>query len=869
MRFEVLGAGATLNPADAPAGAGGVATSKLTANVPGQVTVSAVVSPADDAVRLDTTLTITFTAQNAPLVAGPARFEDRDANGAADAGDRVVVPFSAPVVVNGATVADFTLPTENDSFGAGATVVAGPADNEVTITLGADPRLRTRGRFDAGNTTDNEPSGIDVVDTAAIASAADGAPAAASAATDIGAAPVAQTPVAAGGQVVAVGDLNSDFAPDAVVANNGSFTPLRNDGGAFVAGTPAAGQAANDVEIANLNRIGNAEMVTADAIGVRIWNSTASLGGTIVLQEDGFIATGSANGIAIADIDDDGFPDIVTATPVGVYVSLHQRNLGNTYNIEQNLFFPGGAQDVLAVDLDGDGDLDVVARLIDAVKLFRNDGGALVDDSDLAAVGVERVSAGDVNGDGRVDLLFSGQGAATLRVQQAGGGFASQALGVAAQKAELVDLDNDSFADVAAVTSAGVEYLQNDRSGGFEAVLAEASPGLVDVRVADLDDDGDADVVALDAAVTRAFLGSLQGTFGDATLEEGLQLTNTAIGKQQLADLDGDGFTDRVVSIAGAAQVWFGDGQGGFSVGTSFGPNATISAIALGDMDNDGDVDAVLGYDDGAQPNEIWLNDGSGQFSFTWALGIAITKSFGLTDFEQDGDLDIFVGNDGDNEVYINTIVAGAPQLIRDNDVFDGLLPQALGNETIAVLVFDFDREGDEDIILINGGDLVSPQDAYVLRRSGDGYTLLNTLNAGLLATGATIADVDGDGREDLAIAQLSSNGSASVKWFRGFNTSISTLSTNVATNGQYFSRSLIVADVNGDGRSDFVVGDVSVSNQPIAVLEQQADGTFQVGQEFPTTRLEQIAAGDFDRDGDVDLVTVETTGPSRVILNR
>jgi len=869
VQFQTIGAGAVLDPANAVSLSGGIATAKLRSNVAGTITVNAVVSPAADAVRLDTTLTITFVAPNAPVVAGPARFEDRDGDGVAGAGDRVVVPFSTSVAVNGAVAADFVLPIQDDSFGAGATVAAGPEDNEVSITLGAGARLRTRGRFDPTRVTSNEPSGIDVQSGAGIASAADGTPAAASAAADVAAGPVAQIAVPAGGQLVALGDLNSDLLPEVLAASASALTPLVNDGGTFTVATGIGITSPTAIEIANLNRISNAEVVAGDAIGVRIFNSTSAVGGVVSLSEAGFVATGPVNGLVLVDVNTDGFLDIVTATPVGVIVAVHQRNLGNTYAIDQSLFLPSAVQDVVAVDLDNDGDPDVLALQAGGVKVLRNDAGTLVEVDELAVANGARLSTGDVNADHRADVLFSGGGVARLFVQQADGSFVGQLLDVAAQKAELVDLDGDAFDDVVATTTSALEYLQNDRSGGFERVRVEPSPGLADVRVADIDRDGDDDVVAIDDAATRASLGSLQGTFGDATLVESQQLTDTAIGKQALADLNGDGFTDRVVSIANAAQVWFGDGDGNFTVGASFGPSGTISAIALGDMDNDGDVDAVLGYDDGLQPNEIWVNDGSGQFTFSWALAVAVTRSFGLTDFEQDGDLDIFVGNDGDNEVYINTIVAGSPQLIRDNDVFDGLLPQAVGNETIAVLVFDFDREGDDDIILVNGGDLTSPQDAYVLRRSGDGYTLLNTLNAQLLATAATIADVDGDGREDLAIAQLSSNGSASVKWFRGFNTSISTLSTNVATNGQYFSRSLIVADIDGDGRSDFVVGDVSVSNQPIAVLVQQPDGSFQVGQEFPTTRLEQIGAGDFDRDGDVDLVTVETTGPSRVIANR
>ncbi|MCP4082918.1 MAG: hypothetical protein GY743_22060, partial [Planctomycetaceae bacterium] len=94
-------------------------------------------------------------------MSGLAWFLDINGNSSCDTGDQVVVSFDQPVVVNVAGGGDLELPVTGDSFGAGATVAAGPESDEVTVTLGASPSLKSRGTY-AGVTDANSPSGVDV-----------------------------------------------------------------------------------------------------------------------------------------------------------------------------------------------------------------------------------------------------------------------------------------------------------------------------------------------------------------------------------------------------------------------------------------------------------------------------------------------------------------------------------------------------------------------------------------------------------------------------------------------------------------------------------------------------------------------------------
>ncbi|MFK7739115.1 MAG: FG-GAP-like repeat-containing protein [Planctomycetota bacterium] len=862
VRFEATAAGARLVPPVATANGGGLATTRLTSSEVGLVTVRAVVVDAGIETRLAATVAINFVGLLAPVVVGPARFEDGNENGVADSGDAVVVTFSEPIALVGAAASDFALPVFGDSFGSGATVVAGPGSEEVTIALGAGARLRSRGRFDAAFTTSNEPSGVDLLVGQAVVSAATGTAASASAAVDIAPAPVRINGGFSGGSRAAYGDINGDATPDVLILDQGTLRAIVGSPQGLEAAGAFSGQPGRDLKVSDLNRVGAAEAVVAQADGVRIWNNSATGGAPPAFSEAQLLATGDTRAVAVADLNADGYPDILAGTATGVVVALHQRNLGNTFAIDQSLALAAGVRDLTAADLDADGDLDLLVSLDSGVlQVLDNVLGQLLAGAAAALPAPGDLAAGDVDGDGRMDFAVSGADASLVRVGSQG--LTVESLGIAADVVELVDLDGDAFADLVAATAGGLQYLQNDRAGAFLRYAASTVIGAQDLLHLDVEADGDMDIVAVGAAATGVFVGSLAGTFGDTVLRPGRELGSEDAGAQQLGDVNADGFVDRVVAMASGVQVWFGDGVGGFTAGSPFGA-APPTALALGDMDGDGDLDCVLAR---LGNNELYRNDGLGGFAFASGFGPASdTRSLGLTDVDLDGDLDVFVGNNGDNQMYVND---GSGSFTQDASVFDNLLPVARGNETLAVLVRDLDRDGDEDVILINGGDLFAPQNAFVLERNSLGYSLLSTLFANLLATGATMGDVDGDGREDLAIAQLSNDGSATIKWFRGLANGVATQPQNVATNGQYFSRSVAIADINADGRSDFVVGDVSVSNQPIAVIEQQPNGAFVVAQEVPTTSLERLAVGDFDRDGDLDIVTVETTGPSRVLANR
>jgi hypothetical protein len=164
-----------------------------------------------------------------------------------------------------------------------------------------------------------------------------------------------------------------------------------------------------------------------------------------------------------------------------------------------------------------------------------------------------------------------------------------------------------------------------------------------------------------------------------------------------LGDVDGDGDLDAFVAnglVQATSKVWLNDGTGVFIDGGQSVYSPHGRAVALGDVDGDGDLDAFVAHTVN-QANQVWLNDGAGTFTDSdQSLGNSQSHAVALGDVDGDGDLDAFVANNNGeaNKVWLN-VGMGA---FSDSGQILGSLSSR------AIALGDVDGDGDLDAFVAN-----------------------------------------------------------------------------------------------------------------------------------------------------------------------
>jgi hypothetical protein len=440
---------------------------------------------------------------------------------------------------------------------------------------------------------------------------------------------------------IAIGDIDGDGYLDVAVGNTGaledelvflnrsgvlSATPDWDSWRPSTGGDPTAAIVLGDIE-----GDGDLDLVVGnDGESDKLYQNRSSYF-TETPDWTGTNFSGNTKGVALGDIDGEGGLDLVAGndSTFGQKNRLYLFENGTYVQGPWNPVLDDQTDDVILVDLDNNGDLDLVTA--GQMKL-------------------------EPTGDTTTSCyVYLNHGNGFPNDPSPAGGWGPLGSNFVSLEAACGRVDGDPFIDI--VVYEGM-YLNNG-SGGFHpdppawwpADAADMNPR--DILLLDVNDDEFLDVVraGIDGKI-QCFLGNDTTHFARyaGEVETGKNTRETAAG-----DVDGDGITDLLCVGWDSNVILYGNGTNFSSAPALFGynPKENTNSIALGDLDADGDLDAVCANIGGG--NSVYLGDGAvyaDTAAWRWPAPLS-SQDIAIADVDRDGDLDVVFGNDGANTLHL------------------------------------------------------------------------------------------------------------------------------------------------------------------------------------------------------------------------
>ncbi|MBL8792368.1 MAG: VCBS repeat-containing protein, partial [Planctomycetia bacterium] len=536
---------------------------------------------------------------------------------------------------------------------------------------------------------------------------------------------------------------------------------------------------------------------------------------------------------------------------------------------------------LLGGDFNNDGIADILAHGQEGAaqplaRLLLGLGDGTFREAGAAFEVGHNLAAGDFDGDGRLDLLYTrmqpwgsvlcvqlGRGdgtfAAALETPQVSMGFASAAA--------TGDFNRDGWLDV--VCDQAIYLGRGD--GTFAAAQTLGTSPVFAMLAADFNGDGWLDLVqALQGGGLAVLLGRGDGSF-EAPLLSATGLPFGATGLQA-GDVNRDGWLDLLAgqTNTGDFPVFLGRGNGTFA-----DPVRLAGGGVLGYFDRDAQLD-LLG------PDTLQVGRGDGSFRAVGPFSAPTGGDALAGDWNRDGILDLAVGMAGAINVTTGQISPSSLNVLlgaADGSWTTTSDAARLPVPASSVVAADVDRDGFLDLLYASGdynpfSPSRAPATLHTQRGGGDGsFSPLAALPIAGYPQALIPHDFNGDGRLDVAALNVTYLGDTSdLSVYLGVGDGSFAEVQRVSLGSRFRATDIAAGDFNGDGRLDLVVAVTEFPSPDnffapirttVRLLLGNADGTFhealswQPALDFPVFTASEVFAGDVNGDRRLDVVVV------------